>query len=162
MEPWTRKGQPPPGVAQLVERLRSDKSWTGVTALFVGPDSTAVTRAAEVLANELGRDLYRVNLSQVVSKYIGETEKNLSRVFEAAEQAGWVLFFDDADALFGNRTDVKDSHDRYANLETGFLLDRMERFEGLSILATNRKDSLDDAFTRRMKHIVNFPATVAN
>ena len=163
MESRNRKGQQlPREIEQLVQRLGSDTSRTGATALFVGSDSTAKTMAAEVLANELGRDLYRVDLSQVVSKYIGETEKNLSLVFEAAEKAGWVLFFDEADALFGNRTDVKDSHDRYANLDVGFLLDRLESFEGLVVLATNRRDALDDAFTRRMKHIVDFPSAVAN
>jgi len=128
-----------------------------VTALFVGSHSTGKTMAAEVLANELGRDLYRVDLSQVVSKYIGETEKNLNRVFDAAERGGWVLFFDEADALFGKRTDVKDSHDRYANIEIGYLLERLEAFSGLAILATNSKTSIDDAFTRRIHHIVRFP-----
>jgi|SRR5690349_1776569 len=130
---------------------------TGVTALFVGSDSAAATRAAEALASELGRDLYRVDLSQVASRYIGETEKNLNRVFDAAEKAGWVLFFDEADALFGKRTDVKDSHDRYANVEIDYLVARMESFSGLAILATNHKASLDDAFTRRIRHVVDFP-----
>jgi SpoVK/Ycf46/Vps4 family AAA+-type ATPase len=130
---------------------------SGATALFVGSDSTGIAKAAEVLANELGRDLYRVDLSQVVSKYIGETEKNLNRVFDAAERGGWVLFFDEADALFGKRTDVKDSHDRYANIETGYLLERLEAFSGLAILATNSKTSVDDSFTRRIHHIVRFP-----
>jgi SpoVK/Ycf46/Vps4 family AAA+-type ATPase len=129
---------------------------TGVTALFVGDRPTAA-KAAEVLAKELGRELYRVDLSQVASKYIGETEKNLNRVFDAAERGGWVLFFDEADALFGKRTDVKDSHDRYANLETSYLLQRLEAYSGLAILATKRKTAIDDAFTRRIQHIVRFP-----
>ena len=138
-------------------RAGATPATTGVTALFVGSDSAAATRAAEALASELGRELYRVDLSQVVSKYIGETEKNLNRVFDAAEKAEWVLFFDEADALFGKRTDVKDSHDRYANIEIDYLLGRLEAFKGLAILATNRKASLDDAFTRRIRHVVDFP-----
>ena len=131
---------------------------TGVSALFAGSDSATITRAAAALANDLGRELYRVDLSQVVSKYIGETEKNLNRLFAAAESAGWVLFFDEADALFGKRTDVKDAHDRYANLEVGYLLERLESYSGLAILATNRKGSLDEAFTRRVRYVVEFPS----
>jgi SpoVK/Ycf46/Vps4 family AAA+-type ATPase len=138
-------------------RVASAPARTGVTALFVGSDAATAASAAEALANELGRDLYRVDLSRVVSKYIGETEKNLNRVFDAAEKAGWVLFFDEADALLGQRTSVTDSHDRYANLDISFLLDRLENFEGLAILATNRRTSLDDAIARRIKHIVDFP-----
>jgi SpoVK/Ycf46/Vps4 family AAA+-type ATPase len=129
----------------------------GLTALFVGPDSTAMTRAAEVLARELGRDLYRVDLGRITSKYIGETEKNLNRVLEAAEAREWVLLFDEADALFGKRTDVKDSHDRYANIEINYLLDRLEAFNGLAILATNLRSSLDPAFTRRLRYVVDLP-----
>jgi SpoVK/Ycf46/Vps4 family AAA+-type ATPase len=129
----------------------------GNTALFAGSDSAARTTAAAALANELGVDLYRVDLSQVVSKYIGETEKNLDRLFDATEKAGVVLFFDEADALFGKRTDVKDSHDRYANIEINYLLERLEAFEGVAILATNRKASLDDAFLRRIRYVVDFP-----
>ena len=135
----------------------SSASPASLTALFVGPDSTGQTRAAEVLARELGRDLYRVDLGRLTSKYIGETEKNLNRVLEAAQSRGWVLFFDEADALFGKRTDVKDSHDRYANLDTSYLLERLEAFQGLAILATNRKASRDDAFIRRIRHVVDFP-----
>jgi len=138
-------------------RVASAPARTGVTTLFVGSDSATAAKAAAAVANELGRDLYRVDLSRVVSKYIGETEKNLDRVFAAAERGGWVLFFDEGDALFGKRTDVKDSHDRYANLDINFLLDRLEAFNGLAILASNRKGSVDDAFTRRIKHIVDFP-----
>lgn len=139
-------------------RARDDmaRASAGITALFVGSNAAAM-KAAEVLANELGRDLYRVELGRVVSKYIGETEKNLERVFDAAERGGWVLYFDEADALFGKRTDVNDSHDRYANIEIGYLLERLEAFNGLAILATNRKAPLDEAFLRRVRHVVSFP-----
>ena len=113
--------------------------------------------AAEVLANELRLDLYRIDLSAVVSKYIGETEKNLRRVFDAAEDGGAILFFDEADALFGKRSEVKDSHDRYANIEINYLLQRMEAYRGLAILATNMKSALDTAFMRRLRFVVNFP-----
>lgn len=129
----------------------------GVTALFAGESGTGKTMAAEVLAVELGLDLYRIDLSAVVSKYIGETEKNLSRLFAAAEQSGAVLLFDEADALFGKRSDVKDSHDRYANLEVAYLLQRMEAYRGLAILTTNLQTNLDEAFTRRLRVIVQFP-----
>ena len=125
-------------------------------ALFVGPSGTGKTMAAEVIANHLGRDLYRVDLSKIVSKYIGETEKHLGHIFESAEEAGAVLFFDEADALFGKRTGVGDSHDRYANLEIAYLLEQIEEYPGVVIVATNRKDALDNAFLRRMRFIVNF------
>lgn len=127
----------------------------GVTALFAGPSGTGKTMTAEILSNVLGLNLMRVDLSQVVSKYIGETEKNLDKVFESAEKGGTVLFFDEADALFGKRTEVKDSHDRFANIETSFLLQRMESYYGLAILATNMQKSLDNAFLRRISFIVN-------
>jgi SpoVK/Ycf46/Vps4 family AAA+-type ATPase len=113
--------------------------------------------AAEVLANALSLDLYRIDLSSVVSKYIGETEKNLRRVFDAAEDGGAILFFDEADALFGKRSEVKDSHDRYANIEINYLLQRMESYRGLAVLATNRKGDIDPAFMRRVRFVVNFP-----
>jgi SpoVK/Ycf46/Vps4 family AAA+-type ATPase len=113
--------------------------------------------AAEVIANALRLDLYRIDLSAVVSKYIGETEKNLRKLFDAAEDGGAILFFDEADALFGKRSEVKDSHDRYANIEINYLLQRMEAFQGLAILATNMKGSLDTAFLRRLRFVVNFP-----
>jgi hypothetical protein len=129
----------------------------GVSALFVGESGTGKTLAAEVLAAELGLDLYRIDLSAVVSKYIGETEKNLRQVFDSAEGAGAVLLFDEADALFGKRSDVKDSHDRYANIEVGYLLQRMEAYQGLAILTTNLKSSLDRAFQRRLRFMVEFP-----
>ncbi|HUQ80429.1 MAG TPA: ATP-binding protein [Gemmatimonadaceae bacterium] len=130
---------------------------TTASALIVGSDRVARESAAAAIAKELGVPLHRVDLSGVVSKYIGETEKNLSRVFEAAERAGAVLFFDEADALFGKRTDVKDAHDRYANIEVSYLLTRLESHSGLSILATNRKSNIDDAFTRRMRHVLELP-----
>jgi hypothetical protein len=129
----------------------------GISALFAGESGTGKTMAAEVLANELRLALYRIDLSSVVSKYIGETEKNLRRLFDAAEQGGAILFFDEADALFGKRSEVKDSHDRYANIEINYLLQRMESFGGLAILATNMKGALDQAFMRRLRFIVNFP-----
>ena len=129
----------------------------GISALFAGPSGTGKTMAAEVLANELRLDLYRIDLSSVVSKYIGETEKNLRRVFDAAEESGAILLFDEADALFGKRSEVKDSHDRYANIEVGYLLQRMEAYRGLAILTTNMKSALDDAFLRRIRFIVQFP-----
>ncbi len=113
--------------------------------------------AAEILATELDLPMYRIDLSQVVNKYIGETEKNLKRVFDAADVSDMILFFDEADALFGRRTEVSDAHDRYANLEISYLLERMERFKGLAILATNRKKDLDEAFLRRLRYIVDFP-----
>ena len=129
----------------------------GLSALFSGPSGTGKTLAAEVLANELALDLYRIDLSSVVSKYIGETEKNLKRVFDAAETGGVILLFDEADALFGKRSEVKDSHDRYANIEVGYLLQRMESFQGLAILTTNFKSSLDKAFSRRLRFMIDFP-----
>ena len=129
----------------------------GISALFTGQSGTGKTMAAEVLARELRLDLYRIDLSSVVSKYIGETEKNLRRVFDAAEEGGAILLFDEADALFGKRTEIKDSHDRYANIEVSYLLQRMEAYRGLAILTTNLKDALDDAFQRRIRFIVSFP-----
>lgn len=129
----------------------------GISALFAGPSGTGKTMAAEVLANDLRLDLYCIDLSQVVSKYIGETEKNLRRVFDAAESGAAILLFDEADALFGKRSEVKDSHDRYANIEVSYLLQRMEAYRGLAILTTNRKSALDHAFLRRIRFVVEFP-----
>ena len=129
----------------------------GISALFAGASGTGKTMAAEVLAGYLQLDLYRIDLSQVVSKYIGETEKNLRRVFDAAEEGGAVLLFDEADALFGKRSEVKDSHDRYANIEVSYLLQRMEAYRGLAILTTNLKSAVDTAFLRRLRFIVQFP-----
>jgi hypothetical protein len=129
----------------------------GIAALFAGPSGTGKTMAAEVLANELELDLYRIDLSSVVSKYIGETEENLRKVFDAAEEGGAILLFDEADALFGKRTDVKDSHDRYANIEVSYLLQRMEAYRGLALLTTNMKAAIDSAFLRRLRFVVTFP-----
>jgi SpoVK/Ycf46/Vps4 family AAA+-type ATPase len=129
----------------------------GMSVLFAGESGTGKTLAAEVIAHELRLNLYRIDLSQVVSKYIGETEKNLRKLFDAAEDGGTILFFDEADALFGKRSEVKDSHDRYANIEINYLLQRMEAYRGLAILATNTKSALDQAFMRRLRFIVNFP-----
>ena len=129
----------------------------GLNVLFAGPSGTGKTMSAEVLAAELGLDLYKIDLSTVVSKYIGETEKNLARIFAEGETANAILFFDEADALFGKRSEVRDSHDRYANLEISYLLQRMEQYEGVVILATNLRKNMDDAFVRRMHFTVEFP-----
>lgn len=129
----------------------------GLSALFAGPPGTGKTMAAEVVAAASRLPLFRIDLSQVVNKYIGETEKNLRRLFDAAEASDVILFFDEADSLFGKRTEVKDAHDRYANLEVSYLLERMERFKGLAILATNRKKDLDEAFLRRLRFFIDFP-----
>jgi SpoVK/Ycf46/Vps4 family AAA+-type ATPase len=129
----------------------------GISVLFSGESGTGKTMAAEVIANDLHLNLYRIDLSAIVSKYIGETEKNLRRLFDASEDGGTILFFDEADALFGKRSEVKDSHDRYANIEINYLLQRIESYTGLAILATNLKNSLDQAFMRRLRFIINFP-----
>jgi hypothetical protein len=151
---------------QVAQRTRVYESWgfaermnrgLGISALFAGASGTGKSMAAEVIAAELQLDLYRIDLSAVVSKYIGETEKNLRRLFDAAEDGGALLFFDEADALFGKRSEVKDSHDRYANIEVNYLLQRMESYRGLAILATNMRSALDTAFVRRIRFIVNFP-----
>jgi hypothetical protein len=153
-------------VAQQRQRARVYETWgfaergsrgLGSTALFAGASGTGKTMAAEVLARELGLDVYRIDLSQVVSKYIGETEKNLRRVFDAAETGSAILLFDEADALFGKRSEVKDSRDRYANIEVSYLLQRMEAYRGLAILTTNMKRALDSAFLRRIRFVVEFP-----
>jgi SpoVK/Ycf46/Vps4 family AAA+-type ATPase len=134
---------------------------TGVTALFSGASGTGKTLAAEIVAGELGLDLYRIDLSQMVSKYIGETEKNLSEVFAAAEASPVVLFFDEADALLGKRSEVSDAHDRYANLEVAYLLQRLERYNGVVVLATNLANNIDPAFLRRVHVSVEFPVPEA-
>lgn len=151
---------------QVAARTRVYEQWgfagprlrgLGIAALFCGPSGTGKTMTAEILANHLGLDLYRIDLAGVVSKYIGETEKNLRSIFDAAEQSGAILFFDEADALFGKRTEVRDSHDRYANIEINYLLQRMEDYRGLAILCTNRRNSLDRAFMRRLRFLIEFP-----
>jgi MoxR-like ATPase len=129
----------------------------GICALFAGPSGTGKTMAADVLAGELELDLYKIDLATVISKYIGETEKNLERVFAAAESSNAVLFFDEADAIFGKRSEVRDAHDRYANIEIAYLLQRMEQYDGIAILATNLRENLDEAFLRRLHFIVEFP-----
>lgn len=133
------------------------KRGLGISALFAGASGTGKTMAAEMIAKTLDLDLFRVDLSAVTSKYIGETEKNLREIFDAAEAGGAVLLFDEADALFGKRTQVQDSRDRHANMEVSYLLQRMEAYQGLAILTTNLKESLDQAFIRRLRFIVNFP-----
>jgi len=164
--PEEQTGQMQAIIAQARERFHVHEDWgfarrmsrgLGISVLFAGESGTGKTLAAEVLAAALELDLYRIDLSAVVSKYIGETEKNLRRMFEAAEQSGAILFFDEADALFGKRSEVKDSHDRYANIEINYLLQRMEGFSGVAILATNMKSALDTAFLRRLRFVVNFP-----
>jgi ATP-dependent 26S proteasome regulatory subunit len=136
------------------QKLTSSK---GLTFLFAGPSGTGKTMAAGIIANELGLDLYKIDLSLVISKFIGETEKNLARIFDEAETANAILFFDEADSLFGKRSDVKDSHDRYANIEVGYLLQRIEEYEGIAILATNFRRNMDEAFVRRLQFTVDFP-----
>jgi hypothetical protein len=151
--------------AHVRQRARVYEAWgfaakgargLGISALFSGASGTGKTMAAEVLAGELRLDLYRIDLSQVVSKYIGETEKNLRRVFDAADGGGAILLFDEADALFGKRSEVRDSHDRYANIEVSYLLQRMEAYRGLAVLTSNMKDALDPAFMRRIRFVVQF------
>ncbi|MBN3924857.1 MAG: ATP-binding protein [Nostoc sp. NMS4] len=153
-------------VAHVAQRTKVYKSWgfgsksgrgLGISALFSGASGTGKTTAAELLAKELQLDLYRIDLSSIVNKYIGETEKNLRRVFDAAETGGVILLFDEADALFGKRSEVKDSHDRYANMEVSYLLQRIESYHGLAILTTNLKSSIDQAFLRRLRFVVQFP-----
>jgi hypothetical protein len=134
----------------------------GISTLFAGSSGTGKTMAAEVLAKELNLNLYKIDLSSVVSKYIGETEKNLRRIFDAAETGGAILLFDEADSLFGKRSDVKDSHDRYANMEVSYLLQRIESYRGLAILTTNLKTSMDQAFLRRLRFVIQFPFPEAN
>jgi hypothetical protein len=155
--------------AQVRQRIKVYGDWgfgaqgkrgLGITALFFGESGVGKTMACEVLARELGLDLYRIDLASVVSKYIGETEKNLRRVFDAAEDSGAILLFDEADALFGKRSEVKDSHDRYANIEVGYLLQRMEAYRGLAVLTTNQRAALDPAFLRRLRFVVQFPFPV--
>ena len=153
-------------VSTVKERARVLSEWglgrklvasAGVTILFTGESGTGKTMAAEVIASELGLDLYKIDLSTLVSKYIGETEKNLEQIFHEAESSNAILFFDEADAIFGKRSEVKDAHDRYANIEVSYLLQRMEDYDGVTILATNLRSNLDQAFTRRLQFLVDFP-----
>lgn len=135
----------------LINNELKPSSLSGIRILFTGSSGTGKTLAASYLASRLSLPLYRVDLAALTSKYIGETEKDLSKVFSKAENKDWILFFDEADALFGKRTDVSDAHDKHANQETDYLLQRIEDYEGLVILASNRKDNIDEAFTRRLK-----------
>jgi SpoVK/Ycf46/Vps4 family AAA+-type ATPase len=146
--------------ALVLERWGFDRKLTngkGLGLLFVGAPGTGKTLAASVIAGELGLDLFQIDLASVVSKWIGETEKHLSRIFDEAERGHGVLFFDEADALFGKRTELQDAHDRYANLETSYLLQRIEEYEGIVILASNFRRNMDEAFVRRLRFIVDFP-----
>lgn len=146
-----------PAVRRTGSRTRQVRRGpAGVSVLFAGPAGTGKTMAAQALAGELGLALYRVDLGRVVSKYIGETEKNLARVFDAAAELDAVLLLDEADAIFGKRSEVKDAHDRYANLEVNYLLQRIEEYQGLAILATNLKANIDPAFLRRLRYVVQF------
>jgi hypothetical protein len=170
---WGDLVLPPDQIAQLreisaqvrhrrtvLERWGFDKRLSmgkGVNVLFAGPSGTGKTMAAEIIAVDLGLELYKIDLSSMVSKYIGETEKNLDRVFSAAREANAILFFDEADAIFGKRSEVKDAHDRYANIEVGYLLQKMEEYDGVVILATNLLKNLDDAFVRRLHMTIDFP-----
>ena len=149
---WIRHGDTLMRGWGMAPRLRP-----GCRALFYGPPGTGKTMTAALLGQASGRDVYQVDLSLVVSKYIGETEKNLARVFEQAQHKGWILFFDEADALFGKRSETKDAHDRYANQEVSYLLQRIETFDGIAILATNQRDNIDPAFARRFEAVVYFP-----
>jgi SpoVK/Ycf46/Vps4 family AAA+-type ATPase len=129
----------------------------GYRALFHGPPGTGKTLTATLLGKHTGKDVFRIDLSRVVSKYIGETERNLARLFAKAENKDWILFFDEADALFGKRTDIRDAHDKYANQEVAYLLQRIEGYGGLVILASNQRGNIDDAFVRRLQTIIQFP-----
>jgi SpoVK/Ycf46/Vps4 family AAA+-type ATPase len=129
----------------------------GISMLFAGPPGTGKTMSAEIIANDLQLEIYKIDLSQVVSKYIGETEKNLNHLFNEAQKSNAILFFDEMDALFGKRSDVKDAHDKYANLETAFLLQKMEEYKGISVLASNHLHNIDEAFLRRINYIIRFP-----
>ncbi|MDF2726210.1 MAG: ATP-binding protein, partial [Paenibacillus sp.] len=129
----------------------------GLSMLYAGPPGTGKTMSAQVVANELGMELYKIDLSQVISKYIGETEKNLHEIFNEAQKSGAILFFDETDALFGKRSEVKEANDKYANIETAYLLQKMEEYEGISILATNLLNNIDEAFLRRLNYVIKFP-----
>jgi SpoVK/Ycf46/Vps4 family AAA+-type ATPase len=158
----------PPGTRRRIEGIetwiqRKDKLETelkprpGHRTLFYGPPGTGKTLTACLLGKSTGRDVYRVDLSPVVTKYIGETEKNLAKVFDHAQRKGWILFFDEADALFGKRSEINDAHDRYANQEISYLLQRLETFDGVAILSSNHKNIIDDAFARRFESVIHFP-----
>jgi len=152
IETWLQHGE-----TLLVDWGMAPKLRPGYRSLFYGPPGTGKTMTACLLGKSTGRDVYKVDLSLIVSKYIGETEKNLAKVFDQAQHKGWILFFDEADALFGQRSETKDAHDRYANQEVSFLLQRVESFDGVAILASNRRENLDEAFARRFESVIYFP-----
>jgi SpoVK/Ycf46/Vps4 family AAA+-type ATPase len=151
LKDWVKQHQ-----VEIIDK--SKKLSSGYRVLFYGPPGTGKSFTAAILGNELNTSVYRVDLSMLESKYIGETEKNLDLLFAKAEEKGWILFFDEADALFGKRTEVKDSHDRYANAEVSYLLQRIEDYDGLVILSSNLKSNIDEAFARRFNSIIYFPS----
>jgi len=155
IEAWAKQSKLVAEQWNLTHKLKP-----GYRALFYGPDTTSKSLTATLLGKYTGKDVFRIDLSSIVSKYIGETEKNLNTLFEKAESADWILLFDEADALFGKRTDVKDSHDRYANQEVSYILQRMEEYSGFSILATTFKESVDPTLIRRLDAVVYFPKPV--
>jgi SpoVK/Ycf46/Vps4 family AAA+-type ATPase len=155
---WEQLNHAPDAMLGLKAICQEFKPRQSMMCQFSGERSTGQSLAAQAIARQLGKPLMHVDLAAVVSKYIGETEKNLNRIFETAQAQDAVLFFDEADALFGKRTEVKDSHDRYANIDTNYLLQRIEAFEGLVILASNKKPAPDSAFLRRVRHVIDFPA----
>jgi len=152
IDTWLRHGATLMNDWNMAAKLRP-----GYRSLFYGPPGTGKTMTACLLGKSTGRDVYKVDLALVVSKYIGETEKNLAKVFDQAQHKGWILFFDEADSLFGKRSETKDAHDRYANQEVSFLLQRIETFDGIAILASNQRENLDPAFSRRFESIIYFP-----
>ncbi len=151
------RGEMTQAVAGIAAHLKSSKTPSGMITLFTGPPGSGKTKAAEALAAETGLDIYRIDLAAVVNKYIGETEKNLARVLETAGAKDVILFFDEADALFGQRTEVRDAHDRYANIDTNDLLQRIEQYPGPVIIATNNKKNLDQALLQRVQSVIEFP-----
>jgi SpoVK/Ycf46/Vps4 family AAA+-type ATPase len=152
LEKWINHGQ-----TLLNEWNMKDRIKPGYRVLFYGPPGTGKTLAATLLGKYTGKDVYKIDLSMVVSKFIGETEKNLAQLFAKAENHDWILFFDEADALFGKRTNVRDAHDKYANQEVSYLLQRVETYKGMVILASNFRDNIDEAFVRRFQSIIHFP-----
>lgn len=144
-------------VMSWIKRGNDNKLKSGYRCLFYGPFGNGKTLSAGLLGKATGRDVYRIDLSMVISKYIGETEKNISKIFDRAENKNWILFFDEADALFGKRTSIRDAHDKYANQEISYLLQRIEEFNGVVILSTNLKTNIDRAFLRRLRSIIQFP-----
>jgi len=151
------RGKASRDVAEIARHVKSSKTESGTIALFAGPSGTGKTKAVKALAAEIGLDVYRIDLAAVVNKYIGETEKNLVRVLETADAKDVILFFDEADALFGQRTEIRDAHDRYTNVDTNYLLQRIEQYSGLVILASNSKKHLDQALLHRVRFVIEFP-----